>query len=359
MEESTSKKRNELTHNYFGSVDDDSNYPIKNLIWDKFKKIPNCIGFEYMFDREIINAFIEKYKDNIVTTSEYYYDKKEIVDKYYHIILFCFNEPNNVVYVKAVEDYCDGRIAIKLYFSIKTKSLENLVNEINNYKIDQNNNKYINLLVSSLNGFSLLQKEIQPPTIDFSLNYNEDFEEVNELIVNKLSKDNSKGLVLLYGEPGTGKTTYIRHLINKLNKNVIYLPPNMTDSISSPHLIKFLVDVSNSILVIEDAENILMKRSGYSSQAISNLLNLTDGLLSDCLNIQIVATFNTSILNIDKALLRKGRLIAQYEFKKLSNDRARKLAEKLKVEVVDSFTLADIYNTSEMSFDNGKKKIGF
>ena len=37
--------------------------------------------------------------------------------------------------------------------------------------------------------------------------------------------------VLLYGKPGTGKTSYIRFLIASLKKNIIFLPPNMASAI--------------------------------------------------------------------------------------------------------------------------------
>jgi len=117
--------------------------------------------------------------------------------------------------------------------------------------------------------------------------------------------------------------------------------------------------------VIEDAENVLIKRDGHSSQAIANILNLTDGLLSDCVNIQIVATFNTPIQNIDEALLRKGRLIAKYEFTQLSKERTMLLSKKLGAEVpwntssMPMGTLADIYNSADESFANKQTKIGF
>ena len=37
-----------------------------------------------------------------------------------------------------------------------------------------------------------------------------------------------------------------------------------------------------------------------------------------CLKIQILATFNTERTQIDKALLRKGRLITDYKFENLN-----------------------------------------
>ena len=71
----------------------------------------------------------------------------------------------------------------------------------------------------------------------------------------------------------------------------------------------------DSVLIIEDAEKVVRNRNGNGNEtAVSNLLNLSDGILGDCLKTQIVATFNTERQLIDKALLRKGRLIAEYKF---------------------------------------------
>ena len=134
----------------------------------------------------------------------------------------------------------------------------------------------------------------------------------------------------------------------------------MTNHLSDPSMLSFLLDYPNSILVIEDAENVLEKRQGGSNQAISNLLNLSDGLLSDCLNIQIVATFNANIHSVDDALLRKGRLIAKYEFTELTEERTEKLCKKLGVHVTNTKLLTDIYNSTDRTFTNSnKKKIGY
>lgn len=219
--------------------------------------------------------------------------------------------------------------------------------------------RVLNLLVLNKDGYGLQAFEIEKPEIDFSLNYNFDFEEVNKLISERLSIDNSKGIVLLHGVAGAGKTTYIRHLINILKKRIIYVPPNMVNSISDPALLKFFISYPNSILVIEDAENVLSKRVGGGGQAVANILNLSDGLLSDIVNIQIVATFNTDISEIDDAILRKGRLICKYKFEELQRDRAEALAKKLGVELTGSHPLTDIYNAQEKSFAKKRPSIGF
>ncbi len=124
----------------------------------------------------------------------------------------------------------------------------------------------------------------------------------------------------------------------------------MAKDISKPEFLTFLLTHPNSILIIEDAENIIRDRNEITldaSQAVANLLNLSDGLLGDAMHMQIIATFNCDLGIIDKALLRKGRLIANYEFGKLDVKNAKILSEKLGFgmeHISIPMTLAEIYN---------------
>jgi ATP-dependent 26S proteasome regulatory subunit len=104
--------------------------------------------------------------------------------------------------------------------------------------------------------------------------------------------------------------------------------------------------------VIEDAENIIIDRNKQGSSSVSALLNLADGLLSDCLNIQIVCSFNTDLSRVDSALLRKGRLIAKYEFLELETPKAQALSDKLgfATTIDKPMTLTAIYNQEETDF---------
>jgi len=93
---------------------------------------------------------------------------------------------------------------------------------------------------------------------------------------------------------------------------VIFLPPNIASAITNPDLVSILIDNPNSIFLIEDAENIVVDRETDGSLPVTALLNIADGLLSDCLNIQFICSFNIGIQKVDRALMRKGRLIAKY-----------------------------------------------
>ena len=92
---------------------------------------------------------------------------------------------------------------------------------------------------------------------------------------------------------------------------------------------------------------------------MSILLNLTDGIIGDVLNIKLICTFNTSLSNIDKALLRKGRLSLKYEFKKLAKEKCRKIAHDDSIN--EDMSLADLYNRDEENdySKTNSHKIGF
>jgi hypothetical protein len=158
-----------------------------------------------------------------------------------------------------------------------------------------------------------------------------------------------KHIILLVFFPG--KTHYIRYLIEEIEgKKIIYVPLDMAKDLSKPEFLTFLLTQSDSILIIEDAENIIRDRNEITvdaSQAVANVLNLSDGLLGDAVHMQIIATFNCDLGVIDKALLRKGRLIANYEFGKLNVNNAKILSEKLgfgKEHISTPMTLAEVYN---------------
>ena len=207
----------------------------------------------------------------------------------------------------------------------------------------------INIITQSNYGLDLKSLAIQPTELDLDLYYNDDFKAVDAVIKERLSKENEKGIVLLHGLPGTGKTTYLRHLIGGLKKKVLFVSPGVAGNLMNPEFMDLLLDNPNAVLIIEDAENIIMDRRYSSQSSVSNLLNISDGLLSDCLNVQIICTFNSAVNMIDEALMRKGRLIARYEFGKLDIAKAQNLSNHLRLDQVISkpMTLAEITNPDE------------
>ncbi len=213
-------------------------------------------------------------------------------------------------------------------------------------------------------GFELRSFKIKEQKVNITENYNDDFLKVDETIKEFLSTKNANGLVLLHGKYGTGKTSYIRNLMSRINRMFIFLPLDMIDAISNPSFLPFIAGFKNSILVLEDCETLIKSRdNGRTDNALVNLLNLGDGLLSDALAIKLICTFNADLKEIDKAILRKGRLVARYEFKELKLNKAKALAEKLGVNnnIHKDLTLAEIYNLEKHDYSiiDDDKKIGF
>jgi hypothetical protein len=223
------------------------------------------------------------------------------------------------------------------------------------------------VLSNTYGDLNLTALPVDKITPDIALNYGDDFVEVNNNILENLSKQKS-GLYLFHGSPGTGKSTYIKYLCSGvLNRKIAYIPIGLISALTSPDMLPLLMEHKDLILVIEDAEQALIARDTASanSHVVSTILNLTDGFLGDAMNTSIVATFNTGKENIDEALLRKGRLRVCHEFKKLSIEQAKKLAEAIGQDasnVSEEMSLADIYYMAESSPEYGKKedrRVGF
>ena len=184
---------------------------------------------------------------------------------------------------------------------------------------------------------------------NFSVNecYAPDFNPFHDRMVESLKK-NEAGLYLLHGEPGTGKTTYIKYLASQTDRDMIYLPVALIESLSDPSFMPILLKKKHSILVIEDAEKALLARDGGSSSSlVSSILNLTDGIMGNVFNIAIIATYNSPRQDIDKALLRKGRIKGEYKFDKLPVEQCQKIIDKHKINYTakEPMTLAEIFNT--------------
>lgn len=129
---------------------------------------------------------------------------------------------------------------------------------------------------------------------------------------------------------------------------------------TEPGFLPFLMEYPNSILIIEDAENIIRDRqrdTNQSNQAVSNLLNLSDGLLGDAMRQQIICTFNCDLTGIDPALLRDGRLVVEHKFDKLNKENARRLCAELGIpgndeDIHESMSLAEIYTRKNKTLED-------
>lgn len=354
------------------------NRSIADILLEQFASV----YFEYGKIRLDLGEFKEKYKDDFlevigVDSLEFNYeynDRAEIINSSVALYdpktdLFLLFEsltdisfPSSDLSSTEKEDTTRGN-GKKMPFTLTNIAYYNLdttkdrlrdVDAITRYFIKEYCNKpepSASVLIKTFNGLEIKSSKIKPETIDFEHMYNDDFVPISEHIVDKLT-NTSKGLVLLHGIPGSGKTNYIKWLTGVIpNKRFIFIPMSMLESLSGPDLVKLLLDIQqDKILILEDCEKYIYDRTASTdNNAISTILNLSDGIMSDILSCQFICTFNADISTIDTALLRKGRLIAEYEFRELSKEKANAYLESIgkSPDIEEPVSLADLISKDE------------
>ncbi len=275
--------------------------------------------------------------------------------------LFKGVDKKSVIWISLEND----TLLVDFYYDCKDVELENWIVEINHKlrkKFGLSKKPTFKVLRKSRSGFGTEEVRTEKVEIDIKTNYNDDFVEVYNEIKKTIDKKES-GLILLHGKPGTGKTTYIKSLISDhQDSNFVFIQNEFINNLLDPDFISFLLKQRNAILVIEDAEKVITSREQLREESVvSTILQLTDGLFSDYLNIKVICTFNSNLSKIDTALLRKGRMIAMYEFKPLNIEKTNKLLATVGAENSDKeLTISDIFNINKKEFNNIKQnRIGF
>ena len=134
--------------------------------------------------------------------------------------------------------------------------------------------------------------------------------------------------ILLYGEPGTGKTSIIHALAIKLGRSICYLNPSAVKKGDVQELIGGQ-NWKDKLLVIEDIDvsgATVDREKEADTITLSELLNSLDGIITPHGLITVATTNRIDVL--DPALIRPGRFDFVLEVDKLDYEEAQELAAR-------------------------------
>lgn len=336
---------------------DGNNFSVRKYFADKYHSIPS--EFDFSLKLEVKDEFLTKFDLRSIRISE------SPTSNYTRSFgTYEAKAGKEIMVTISIGGYS---MDVTCYYGVNNNDTTEQVGNIrtfckSNLYIPEDVNK-IGMLVNRGGELRVQQARINKCNMDVELNYGKVFMPYYQRIKEFIETKNS-GIVLLHGIPGTGKTTLIRHLITNTKKGNIFVPSKLVDQLDMPSFSDLMINNADSVIIIEDAEKALASREGRESSGVSGILNLTDGILGDVFSPKIICTFNTVKTNIDAALLRKGRLVAEYKFDKLSIDDTNKLFKHLGKDITSHspMALTDIYNYDEVDLRVTEKEraaIGF
>lgn len=168
----------------------------------------------------------------------------------------------------------------------------------------------------------------------------------------------SANILLLIGPPGTGKTTFIRGLLDYAQQSAtVTYDANILEK---DYIFANFIENDTSIMVLEDCDKFLGARSDGNTM-MHKFLNVGDGLVTTKGKKLIFSTNLPSIRDVDPALVRAGRCFDVLDFRKLTKPEAVKLANKLDINLPETegsdYTVAEIFH--EQQHVKQTRKVGF
>lgn len=305
--------------------------------WDHFGTRPNKTLLYSNFDFENFSEFLDSQKtEEISVFSEIIpSDESSLTNRKY------FSKISNDIFIsyQHFDSDMDESFINEVYFLFTNEAklqVEDLINELNKIpEVSSEGNESEEKTFKSLtiinNEFELTPtKMLEADYENFDLYFNDDtLKSINRL--KKTINKTKKGLSIIYGERGTGKTTLVNHLIHKLKKNVIFIPSTLFEIIMiNPDLRNFLKKNSDSVIIMDDLELYLSEIYSKSNIFTNNLVQMVDGFDSDQLGLNFIFILNTKEIDeIDHSLLDCNNLLDVIQIDALSLEKSKELCKHL------------------------------
>lgn len=311
-------------------TNDDSSTNDFLICWEKFGSRPNRLLIQNTYSTKLFNSAISEFISEKNVYTEVVPDSEELI-----INDQIFAKLDDGCYVSYVvvdrnmdNSFIDG---VLFLYSDGFDGVQKYIDLLNECLIDfeEDSDNKLNTITLSQNGLEIEPinfHDIDMENIDNY--YSSDTFKSTEKVIKKIKKK-ERGLTILYGDRGTGKTTMINYVATKLDRIVIFIPNNMIEhTINNPEFRKFLKRYDKPILVIDDCELILNEIYNKSNLTTTNLLQMVDGFLASTVDINVLLVFNTDDEDkIDHNLLECNNIIDVVEFTSLSVAEANDLSK--------------------------------
>lgn len=327
------------------------------ILFDKFESQPNKIVLNDSYTTDLFIEKITQKNQNLLTElipndENFIINERvlsEIIEDVWVSYLIIDKDTDNsivtdlTIYYKNVSDYDKISEIIK---DISETSISFGVEDLNADKF----NTFV------INAGNLETEPMSIINIDNYCRYNPDIIKESDRISKKIKK-HKKGLSLICGEKGVGKTNLAKHIASNTDRNVVFIPNNMVDiTINNPEFFLFLTKIDNLLLIIDDCEFLTNNQFVKVNSFSNNISQLVDGVISDKINLQIILIFNENLDDIDEDILDINNLIDIIEIDYLDVEVANELSKivgknkkfKSKTKLIDVLRNKSILKTDKI-----------
>lgn len=308
-------------------------------------------------------AVFEKFLKEKMKPKQRYNSYRKLLNQ---SIVFCDNSIINFQFSEGIN--CDGLLDVNILSKDESEFKKQCKLLRSSFKEHKSTNSGELRLLVAKGGTVELERIGKFDTPFEPDNYSSEVSEKFEKAVSALQDKNPFGrLLLLQGPPGTGKSYFLRNLISRIDAMHVFVPSSMVGELTGPGLVGTLLgwranESQPIILIVEDADEAIQKRKSGNAGVLSDILNLTDGLLGELADIRIIATTNAEKVDIDEAILREGRLFDSIQFNLLTKEHCIELCKKRGFEeladkfIKRTYTLAEFYKIVGKHSTPHKKK---